>query len=185
MVGLILLVSISAFAQKKEYINGYVVNQKGDTIVGQLKKLSHISSCSLIKFIDEEGKNYEFSCNEVSAYERGGEIYRAKRYERPFAWLKDTIGFMKVLAEGPVNLYEFYRMVDPSETRNFVSSDSHEYYLERREVMVRVNIVGFRKQIHAYFAGNPEIQEKIWNREYRYYDLQDLVRTYNEWLKLK
>lgn len=185
IAGLFMLFTLTAYAQY--YVDGYVVKESGDTIFGKLERLSSERSCLKIKFIDSNGNKVKFKDSEVYAYKIGEDLYFKKPYEAPIRILDNMIGFMKLIDDGKVKLYEFSFQVHQAGgpaypggpvTIGYATSKKH-HYLEKNEQFIRVKKMGFKQTMSKYFSDSEAVADKIKKRHYRYKDIVAIVEMYN------
>ena len=184
-----LFFAFSTQAQKNGYMFGYVVLNGGDTLKGQLKHFGNVRSCSVVKFINRQGRKTKFYPGDISAYQRGLRIFHSKPNDKQVNLFGSGLIFKELLVDGPVKLYEYFfssqgamMMNGPGGGMTSTSTVTQVYDVYQNGRKESVKRVPFRKWAHGYFTGNPKISERIWNREFRYFDLPDLVREYNRWL---
>lgn len=183
------LLSVAGIAQKSGYLGGYIVTMAGDSIQGQLKEFGQVRSCSVVKFIGADGKKRKFYPDELMAYKRGREVFHSRRYSQPMQFMGPEFKFMQLLVKGPVKLYEFFytsqgamMMEGAGGGMTSTSSVTQVYMLYQNGISESAKRLKYRKWALGYFTGNPDIQAKIQNRDYRYFDLPTLVEDYNKWL---
>ena len=173
-----LLQSVFAFSQYENYLDGYVILEKGDTLRGKLKILSKEESCSQIKFINSNGEKVKLKRKLVNAYRRGGEYYEKKR-AKPGA-LRHV--YMLRLINGPAKLYRlnYTTKEDPSDVMS-ETYYSTKYYVEKKGDWILVpELLFFRKKMSQFFADNAEISRQINDGYFSYENLRSLVIAYNK-----
>jgi len=184
---LFITITSNGFSQFINYIDGYVVKENRDTIYGQLRELNAEKSCLKIKFIDSKGNKVKFKDKEVYAYKRGDDLYYKKTYERPIS-ISNMKGFMKLMVKGKVNLYKFNYVeknvgVMDSNGGMIPGGNSYrkDYYIEKKNSnLFLVTKIGFKHLVANYLSDNFDLANKIRNKELKYRDIKEIVRTYNK-----
>lgn len=188
LIVLFIILTSKGFSQFNYYIHGYVVKESRDTIFGMLKDMSEERSCFKIKFIDPNGNKVKFKDSDVYAYKKGSELYFKKRFKRPITIFGNMQGFMKLIDNGKVKLFQFNYVVQNSGTMNANGvmtgvgggvSYRQDYYLEKNNRLLLVRKMVFKKKMIEYFSDNLELVDKISNKELIYWDIKEIVRIYN------
>ncbi|RXQ87290.1 hypothetical protein EO244_16560 [Ancylomarina salipaludis] len=186
LVGLFIILTTKGYSQFDNYIEGYIVKESRDTIIGKLKNMSAEKSCFKIKFIDSNGNKVKFKDKDVYAYKRGTEVYFKKSYERPIS-INNMQGYMKLIDDGVIKLYKFNYVVRNAGTMNAngvmtggESSYQQDYYIEKNNNFLLVRKMGFKRTMAEYFSDNKELADKISSKALRYKDLKEIIRAYNK-----
>jgi hypothetical protein len=140
-----------------------------------------------IRYIDEFGKKRRVKPADVKwfEFESNGKVnkmvsMRNKPGSDLILGIKKNY-FVLELVDGNVKLY---RML--YEEKNFDSdtfeSEHQRFILERDGVLKVVNPINFKRDMSAYFGGYRELAQKIEDRDYRYSDLEHIVKEYNKWV---
>ncbi len=182
--GLILQLSLGGCAQR-EFLNGYVVLNAGDTLSGVVKDRKEGINSKLLDrviFKGESGRK-KYRPDQLIAYHRGGSNY----HSIPFSTGNDLLGvsrvkvgqrhFLQVYIDGYLSLYmdEFIDHDGPNFDGNF-------YLIREGELMfTQASLLFFRKNLVPYFSDAPHLAKAIEDKDYRYKDLITLVRDYNLW----
>lgn len=175
LIGAFSLICLSGFSQKADWVDGYVVYNTLDTIHGTHYDLKPGKSHNKIIFKNENGKRVKFKKKEVLAYQKNGDVYYTKTYEKP-ASFGNSLGFMRIIRDGKVKLYEYKYIVEISENNKTTYTD---YYFEKDGELTRVKTNKFESVMAEYFSDNPALAEKIANEELVYGDLFKIADEYN------
>ena len=127
-----LLNHLHAYSQIDYYVDGFVILESKDTIIGKVKFLNKEDSCFKIKFKNQKGKKVKLKEREVHAYKRGDDYYVKKSYVRPVT-ISNMTGYMKLINDGKIKLYQFNYII--YRTEKYMSSYKVDYYLERNNVL--------------------------------------------------
>ncbi len=162
--------SIMCFAQK-DYLSGYVVTNEGDTLTGQIRDRRSvvIKIYTKIRFIDDDrGWKKKLSPNQIRAYSRGDELFVSRDYNGKKV-------FLKLVEEGPVNLYHHLTVDDDSFLleKKLLQREGSSHY-------AHIIGIGFRKKLTNYFSDCFDLIDKVHRREFRYKTLRSAVQYYNE-----
>jgi len=148
----------------------------GDTIFGWLQVLPEDVSCHTIQFKDRDDQVVKFKMRDVLGYQRGEETFVKKSLPNPLS-LGMADFYVKLLQKGHISLYEYSDNVESDD--NIHTHIFEEYYLERGSQFVRVKKKRFKKDMSKFFSDHQEIVTKINNKEWKYKDLKEIVRIYN------
>ncbi len=180
LVLFISLSSIFASAQKMTFEKGYVVNEKGDTIRGEIKyNPKKEQDCySKVVLKDESGAIKNYKPNKAKAYGFNDQRYVATEFE-------GEPKFMRILAEGDISLYKI--MFEEISMNQPVLGG--EYFLtqksdEKKHIPVKEG--KFKKQMTELMKDNTEFissyeDEKTFNEA----GAVEVIKRYNAWKKGK
>lgn len=128
------------------FIKGYVVNEKGDTVKGEVKinPKKEQDNYSKVFFKDESGTQKNYKPNKIKAYGFDSQNYEALDYE-------GELKFYKILVRGEIS---FYKMMFEIINMNSTSYDA-EYYIKRSEdkKMTLVKEGKLKKQLQEMMSG--------------------------------
>ncbi len=184
IIGLLLIYVTSALAQR-DFLEGYVVLNSGDTLYGLVKDRKDGFSAKLLDriILKHKKKRLKFRPDQLMAYSRAGSNFHSVPFSRGNDLLRVSrikIGqkhFLKVYIAGYLTLY-MDEYVDDSGP-NF---DGNFYLIREDELQyVQVSMLFFRKKLVPYFDDAPHIAKAIEDRDYRYRDLIEIVTEYNKW----
>ncbi|MES2679286.1 MAG: hypothetical protein V4635_05345 [Bacteroidota bacterium] len=176
---LALFMSLNAFyatAQKVTFEKGYVVNDKGDTLRGEIKfNPKKEQDCySKVVFKDESGALKNYKPNKAKAYGFNDQRYVAMEFE-------GEPKFLRVLAEGEINLYKMM-FEDISMNKEVVAG---EYFVSHKaddKKRTAVKEGKFKKQMTELMKDNTEFinnyeDEKTFNEA----NAAEVIKKYNAW----
>ena len=94
---------------------------------------------------------------------------------------------MKSIESGDYNLYRFCFSQTSGGYPNgpFMITHKQDYYLERKGKFIRVKHLGFKYQMSKLVSNNKELSSKILNKDYKFRDLLEIIKIYNEQSSLK
>ena len=175
-ISFLLFFSADGFSQGKFYTDGYIVTIEKDTIKGYIKNMNKVRSGRVVKFMPHSGEKQLFYPREILSYSRNRKEYRS--FFLPLD-LIGRFGFFKLIRQGEVNLYVHYTQTQNNQGQ---SSKTKRYYLQTadNDYVTLVRFLGFRNQMTEYFAREKELVTLLQKREYRYFDIEEIVEFYNE-----
>jgi hypothetical protein len=145
LVLFISLLTITSNAQIA-FVKGYIVNEKGDTLKGEVKinPKKEQDNYSKVFFKDETGTQKSYKPNKVKAYGFDKQHYVAMDYE-------GEQKFYKALIRGEISLY---KMMFEVTNMNAVSYEG-EYFISRKDdkKMTSVKEGKFKKQLQEMMSG--------------------------------
>jgi len=168
------LITFSANAQIS-FVKGYIINEKGDTVKGEVKinPKKEQDNYNKVFFKDESGTQKNYKANKIKAYGFENQNYIALDYD-------GEQKFYRVLAKGNVN---FYKMMFEVVNMNATSFDG-EYFVSHGESkkLTSVKEGKFKKQMAELMKDNTEFissfeDEKKLNVE----KAAEVVKQYNAW----
>ena len=171
---LMLFCCVSMFAQIN-FLDGYIINNKNDTIYGQIKYTTPALRSSKVIFMKAgETEKVTYKPFQIKGYYVAETSYDSKIYDIDLSLPYGFGAFMERRNEGIVKLY-YYWNTDKERgfTQTFIENDG-DYLLE-------VDYVGFKRQMTRYFEDFPKLQSKIKQGTYKKKDLEQIVAEYNEW----
>lgn len=170
ILGCCCLLTFVTQAQSDINLQGYVVTNDNDTIVGEIFDLALETSGGEIRVELPGYQSESFKFKEVKAYKRGSEVY-VKRGHTSFK-TKDG-SFMQVISTGDVVLYrlDYYNAADQMQ---------NDYYVVKHQgTLTKVDRAGFQHSIMPFISDKPEIKEKVEREEWMYDDIALIVTSYN------
>ncbi|MBA3679668.1 MAG: hypothetical protein H0W73_00540 [Bacteroidetes bacterium] len=143
-----LLISLVTFCVNAQitFVKGYIVNEKGDTLKGEVKinPKKEQDNYSKVFFKEESGTQKNYKANKVKAYGFDNQHYIAMEYE-------GEQKFYRVLVRGEISLY---KMMFEVANMNAISWEG-EYYMMRKDdkKMTTVKEGKFKKQLQDMMSG--------------------------------
>ena len=185
------LASAPLFAQEG-YIQGYVVTNENDTIVGLVKNKNSVPYRILqeIKFKKEKNSEVQtFAPTELKGFQIGVDQYISKKLRLHSAvpilivdGLKkyrddnsNTTAFVKVLAEGDMSYYEL-RITGLGTGNEVIYEMLHR---KGEDSLFSVYGLNFQERLLAYLSNEPALVEKVKAGVYKRNNLEELVQEYN------
>ncbi len=165
-------ITISTNAQIT-FVKGYIVNEKGDTVKGEVKinPKKEQDNYNKVFFKDEGGMQKNYKPNKVKAYGFDKQNYIAMDYE-------GELKFYKAIVRGEISLY---KMMFEVTNMNATSYDG-EYYIVRNDdkKMTTVKEGKFKRQLQEMMSGaagyaNDYEDEKKLNEE----KAAEVINKYN------
>ncbi len=181
--------SLVVFSQKeREYTEGYVLMEKGDTLRGKIRdnvETEDDPNKQRIWYVDKAGKTQRISAKKALEYRKNGfPPYRRIRTVR------GHMKFARVMAEGAVILYKYFNVKSTGGVRNYgggmafdVPADIDvEYYLQRagKPELVLVPNFNFKSKMAKYFADDPDLKSRIESETVVRVNLPEAIQDYNE-----
>jgi len=114
------------YAQKNNFVPGYVITIDQDTLTGVLKKLAAGQANGRVVFRNSFGVKTTYYTKDLLSYKIGDIEYVSKRVLKNSSVIGGPNGFMQVMDTGAVNLYFYYFDVN--------SETSYQNYFDPREV---------------------------------------------------
>lgn len=165
-----------AFAQAQNtFVKGYMINEKGDTLKGEIKlnPKKEIEQYTKLAFKDQNGLVKNFKPLKVKGY--GFD-------QNHFVVLEDSereLKFAKVLASGPISLYKlgFEGLKMNSVVLEF------EYYLvsienNDKELMKENK---YKRQLNEWMRDNVSFLEADQDKKFEEKKVIDIINQYNAW----
>ena len=178
---LFLCISTQAFA---DLYRGYIITLNGYHLTGQIGEIYLSDNQKRVVFINDFGTPYMISPRLIAGFSfRDGE---------EFVTFQSTIiqkkwAFLKVVSQG-----EGIKLLRTPEKETQIIADayglstqvtrSNAYYLQlRRRKPIKVKRVGFKKQMTILLGKRaPDLVDKLGKKGYRYKDLQEIAKEYEE-----
>lgn len=175
LFGLITLIFTSSLSvAQKDFQEGYIITNFGDTIFGKVKDRKPEPFGKLyakIRFKPNKGFRKRLSPHDISEYRRGNQKFVSMDLNDEIVLFKRIVQeipnsnhkqFIKIISEGYLSWYE----------REYVDDSglSSAYYFKRADeyemVFVRTGLFGLnKKRLAEYFRDCPELAEKILTKQ--------------------
>ncbi|MCB0560327.1 MAG: hypothetical protein H6573_00550 [Lewinellaceae bacterium] len=181
-----LLFAATGLCTDTDPARGYIVTKNGKQLTGYIGELYHTQFQSVVVFINDFGSPYNIEAERIRGFvftdEKGYTAFESKNCRNH--WY-----FLRILEKGAaVNLYQspeeeyvirFENGILETSTRTVT-----EYWLEMKDKKqpIRVNSLNFRRKLRRLFKKEeaPEFREKIGKEGYRFRDLPNIIRAYNQ-----
>lgn len=153
---------------KIENDDGYILTNANDTLHGTviLYKADNFINVKLMQEGATKIQNYR--ADKIRAFYVG-----AAHYESLI--LNNTHYFFKVVLKGQISLFE----------QTNIKNTKRSYYLLRKDYLVKVPKMHFRKNMIEYFKDCDELCKRIKHKEFKFNDLDKIVLEYNNWYALR
>lgn len=189
LLSLLLVISAASFSQKeKDYTEGYVLMETGDTLRGKIRDNVETEgdvNKQRIWYVDKAGKTQRISAKKALEYRKNGfPPYRRIRTVR------GNKKFARVMTEGSVILYKYFNVKSAGGVRNYGGGMAYdmpadidvEYYLQRagKPELVLVPNFNFKSKMAKYFADDPDLKSRIENETVVRVNLTEAIQDYNE-----
>jgi len=181
-----------SLAQNDDFMEGYVVTKRGDTLRGKIKDRNQITDSipwPKVKFMGEDGRIKRLGSKKVSAYYNGNVICRS------ITAYNNRSVFAEVVEQGEVIMYKVYESVITGVGYSNVGGSSSsmypqntdpvyrkDLYVQKRNnprSLMRVPKLTFGSAMSRFFEDDPEIKGQVEKKELVFKDVQAIVRLYN------
>ena len=185
------------FFAQAPYEPGYVITNKGDTIFGKIKDRKYVTDpgqCDKITFIVSFADSTE-SKKHYTSYDIKQYCKKSKQFFYTLhVGFENSPKFCQVIIDGEVMLFGFV-----NNTQSYVANDMStkikermekrnensnvEYFLQRKgkpNSLMKVKRKTFEETVTFFFQDNYILVQKIQNKEYKYTDIEKIVKLYNE-----
>jgi hypothetical protein len=179
------------------YEFGYVITNKGDTVFGKIKDRKFVTDpgdCDdiilKINFTDSSEKKIHYTPYDIKKYCKKGTLFF---YSLPVGF-ENKLKFCELLVDGEVILFGFVNNTQAftandlstkikEKTQKKDQNSNIEHFLQRKGKpgsLMKVKRKTFIETVTFFFQDNAGLVQKIENKEYKYTDLETLVKLYNE-----
>lgn len=180
LAAILLLLSFYAKAQKTpapktEFLKGYVVNDKGDTIRGEVKYNPKKEQDCYNKVIlkDESGAQKTYKPKKAKAYGFNGQHFVGMEFE-------NELRYYRVMATGELNVYKMmYEMISMNQpVIGSVYFISHKGDKELKEIKEGK----FKKQMADYMKDNTDFLDNYEDgKDFNAESAIEVINQYNAW----
>lgn len=166
-----------------ESLRGFLLTKDNYHLTGYVNQINYVVTGLQIEFTNDFGDRYVIYPNYVKGfgYTKDGETFRyvSKYHEGRWYFLR-TIETKKRM--------DFYRLPDGSQRwvddrlLAALSSPIPQYWIQiKGQKLLGIQRARFKKTLREYLEETaPELARKIGSKGYRYRNIQDIVRFYNE-----
>ena len=172
---LITLFIFSQITAQIKFVPGYLINDKGDTLKGELKinPKKELDNYNKAFFKDAQGQQKNYKPNKVKGYGFDGKHFVAME-------LDGEPKFYQRLANGSIMLYKVAFEVSSASENSY----DFDYFLFREgdKKLTDVKIGKFKKQLQEWMSGAAEFasdyqEDKKFNEE----SAINCIKNYNNW----
>jgi len=176
------------------FVNGYVITNAGDTLLGKIRDRQYpksTTSWQKIDFIDNYGKKYAFNPDKAREYACEGK----RRFYTLTIGVEAKKAFLEVQEEGEIILYALNHgawggagngiMV---KTRPETAKDHVEFFLQKKNVpnsLMQWRPKDYKTTAKQFFKDNEALLKQIEDEALKEDDIQEIVKKYNAFTQQK
>jgi len=172
----VMIISVRLKGQDSGFLNGYIITNSNDTIVGLVKYVNQVPYRVLvdIKFKEtEKSKTKVYPPETILGYKAESKIFHS---------LKDPDysgkQFMELIIDGYVRLYT--STVTSFGASQYGSANSSSNYLLKTGDKVLFSVdKKFKERVSEYLSDNEVVSGKIRNGVYKKSDIEEIIKEYN------
>jgi hypothetical protein len=180
----------NCIAQESEFLTGYIVTLKGDTIIGHvfvpIGGIDMLMDRSEIKFrtSSDQQKTDKVNAENIQRIQAGKYFFERLvfSYRTSEGEIVNENKLMLRLADGPLKLYkhtkEYYR--PGTGTSPGVVGRTERYLIMRGNQKEYIRELSFRKSIIRYIGDCETVAQKVKEKIYKYKHLEKVVNEYND-----
>lgn len=166
---------------------GYYVSSAGDTVNGYFmhgNQTSNQKNCWYYKNETDNKPAEKFGPDDIKSYKVADKLYRSINYSGGL--LAKPLRFNLVVKDGAITEYIFYGEMGAGGGADMVYHKPHDPENDK-PVPASSFALGFAKKLSKYLADNPELSEKVSNKDkgYGLLNIQAIMAEYNEWYAKK
>jgi hypothetical protein len=181
----LLLTLFSQFASA-QYAPGYYIDSTGNKVPGLLKyefggnifTNNKKGACRLVYKPDSASKTTKLSAMEIKGFVIGSDSFTVIHDFRLNAMVYYPQDFVHVLEIGTINLLQY----DAVMATRFGSDDINYWILEKDKKGHILGNGNWRKLMEELMADDPDLLEKIKNKDVKYKNIRETIRAYNEYM---
>jgi hypothetical protein len=164
---------------------GFIITKDAKIITGKVADIFYSNWKTELVFINEMGRRYNFHPAVIKGFaiKNGKEItqFESKYY-------KGKWQFFKILEQGKTaTLYRSPSVKTQQLTKTYGNTDRviknnvREFWLEmKQDNILRIYPFSYKRQLKQYLANQPTLLAKLGQKGYKFRNLQDIIREYNE-----
>ena len=169
---------IQAQFNQKSYLKGYIVTSSEDTIQCIIEQKSTYTGSVKYKF-QENDKAIKIKLRKVKYLKIGNTLYHGVSFRKQYYLMKEVVN-------GPVSLLSIpIPMLSNNQNQFSPLQNDPNFYLRKNDIIDHVDREKFYLKTASYFSDFEDLGEKIFNKEYSYDDLIEIVLKYNYWYDYK
>lgn len=175
---ILLTISLNLKGQNSGFLNGYIITNSNDTIVGLVKYVNQVPYRVLvdIKFKEnEESKTKVYPPNSIKGYKADNKIFHS--LQNPEFGGNE---FMELVINGYVKLYT--STVTSFGVPQYGGANTTSSFLLKTGDKILFSVANgkFKDRLSEYLSDNSIIAEKIKTGEYKKKDIEEIIREYNK-----
>lgn len=177
------MVSAYLASAQNNYVPGYVIDNHADTIFGKIYQKTKPGKGKVV-FRNDEGKKKTYYPRQIKGFVINDTIQYQSILQIENAEAAAYHVFGMQIISGRLNLLA---------TQNKISAifeaedqqDVNNYYIEDRESgkFYKLTRAGYRKQLAARVSDYTELRREVMNKVYKYEEIPEVVKKYNEWIR--
>ena len=173
----VMIISVGLRGQDSGFLNGYIITNSNDTIVGLVKYINQVPYRVLvdIKFKEtEKSKTKVYPPDKILGYKAENKIFHSLK-------ISDYSGkqFMELIIDGYVRLYTS-TVTSVGVPQNGSANSSSNYLLKSGDKALFSIDKKFKERLSEYLSDNEVVSGKIKTGVYKKKDIAEIVNEYNE-----
>lgn len=160
------------------FVKGYIITMKGDTLRGEVKinPKKEFDSYNKAVFKDASGVQKNYKPDKVKGYGFEGKDFVSSTY-------MDDHSFFKVLSKGRIMLLEV--MYEVMKMNEIYYKNEYYFATEEEKEFVKLKENKVKKQLGEYMKDNTDILENLGDEKFDIEKVTEVVNQYNSWAKTK
>ena len=172
LLSIIFFIQLFSVNAQSNFVDGFYINQKGDTVHSKVKYYSNINSYRFCEILTKDGKTTTYFPNEIKGY----------GYKNDASYSSNAIDslFLKNIIKGEISLYEKQNVYYIS-TKDTVYQIKNSSELEERNGKTYItNKNVWKGQLYYLARNNAQLNELIDQLYFRKKDLKKFVIQLNK-----
>ena len=172
LLSIIFFIKLFSVNAQSNFVDGFFINQKGDTVHSKVKYYSNINSYRFCEILTKDGKTTTYFPNEIKGY----------GYKNDASYSSNAIDslFLKNIIKGEISLYEKQNVYYIS-TKDTVYQIKNSSELEERNGKTYItNKNVWKGQLYYLARNNAQLNELIDQLYFRKKDLKKFVIQLNK-----
>ena len=172
LLSIIFFIKLFSVNAQSNFVDGFYINQKGDTVHSKVKYYSNINSYRFCEILTKDGKTTTYFPNEIKGY----------GYKNDASYSSNAIDslFLKNIIKGEISLYEKQNVYYIS-TKDTVYQIKNSSELEERNGKTYItNKNVWKGQLYYLARNNAQLNELIDQLYFRKKDLKKFVIQLNK-----
>ena len=158
------------------YRSGYVITYNGDTIKGKIKDRKFVNNpvgWQKIDFINSSnGEKDKYTADDIKEYYKMG----TARYRSLALGVEEKKRFAEMLESSAIILFSY--------SLGLSQNSPFQYFLQKEKdvnSLMEWREADYKKTAAFFFKDDKELVKSIENEKLKYEDIQNIVKTYNDW----
>jgi hypothetical protein len=193
------LTPLLVFAQTG-FENGYIINYKGEKVYGKIKDrkgTGYINSWQKIQFINNAGEMEKFTAEDILGYVKND----TTAYQTLALGIEEKKRFLAKVENAAVILFADIKGYGPKKVQagpspfgaglyiyvrigNATQKIEGAYYLQKKNdtgSLMEWRSMDYKRTAGYFFGEDKELLKAIEEDKFGFSDIQNIVKTYNEW----